>query len=200
MTYFIYYSVASTNLLFKTFSWYNSSKCGRFSSISSIIIWANATGSSFTWKQAPTLSFNPPHNNSTALSDPVTPWLIEIVAGIIDKGESTVQTAIREAKEEIGVNISENDLFCFKTVYPSPGCITEKVTLYVAKTDLSHLGNHGGLESECEDIRVFKAKLSDAYEQVLHGRINNSIAMIGILYLMHNKEEVLKHFAKWSSL
>ena len=131
-----------------------------------------------------------------ALSDPVTPWLIEIVAGIIDKGESTVQTAIREAKEEIGVNISENDLFCFKTVYPSPGCITEKVTLYVAKTDLSHLGNHGGLESECEDIRVFKAKLSDAYEQVLHGRINNSIAMIGILYLMHNKEEVLKHFAK----
>ena len=30
-----------------------------------------------------------------ALSDPVTPWLIEIVAGIIDKGESTVQTAIR---------------------------------------------------------------------------------------------------------
>ena len=35
---------------------------------------------------------------------------------------------------------------------------------------------------------------SDAYEQVLHGRINNSIAMIGILYLMHNKEEVLKHF------
>ena len=131
-----------------------------------------------------------------ALKDEESPWLIEIVAGIIDKGETPEQTAVREAKEEIGIDITEDDLYKVSSHYPSPGGISERVTLYIARADLSHLGAHGGLESESEDIRVFKAKHEDAYANVKNGRIHNSVAMIGIMALKLEKEEILKRLQK----
>ena len=127
-----------------------------------------------------------------ALKDPESPWLIEIVAGIIDKGESCEQTAIREVKEEIGIDLKPEDLCFITSEYPSPGGISEMVTLYVAKADLSNLGNHGGLEIESEDIRVFKAKLDDAYENVMNGRIHNSVAIIAIMNLKWEKAKIVK--------
>ena len=45
-----------------------------------------------------------------ALKDEKSPWLIEIVAGIIDPGETRVQAAIREVKEEIGLTLTEKQL------------------------------------------------------------------------------------------
>ncbi|MBP5243984.1 MAG: NUDIX domain-containing protein [Succinivibrio sp.] len=127
-----------------------------------------------------------------ALKDAESPWLIEIVAGIIDKGESCEQTAIREVKEEIGIELKPEDLCFITSEYPSPGGISEMVTLYVAKADLSKLGNHGGLEIESEDIRVFKAKLDDAYENVMNGRIHNSVAIIAIMNLKWEKAKIVK--------
>ncbi len=127
-----------------------------------------------------------------ALKDDESPWLIEIVAGIIDKGETCEQTAVREVKEEIGVELEEKDLCFITSEYPSPGGISERVTLYVAKADLSHLGNHGGLEIESEDIRVFKAKLDTAYENVMNGRIHNSVAIIAIMSLKWEKAKIVK--------
>ena len=130
-----------------------------------------------------------------ALSDPITPWLIEIVAGIIDKGEQPIESAIREVKEEIGLKIEKDDLYFFSDVYPSPGGISEKVSIYIANANLEHLSNHGGLDCENEDIRVFKVSLDDAYNQVIYGRINNSAAMIALMFLKHHKEEIVQHFA-----
>ncbi len=131
-----------------------------------------------------------------ALKDEQSPWLIEIVAGMINKGESREEAAIREVKEEIGLEISPNDLYFVSSQYPSPGGISERVTLYIANTDLSHLGKHGGLACENEDIRVFKAPLDEAYAQVKNGRIHNSVAMIGIFTLVLEKCSISQTFAK----
>jgi len=129
-----------------------------------------------------------------ALNDPESPWLIEIVAGMIDKGETEEEAAIREVNEEIGVRLTKKDLHYVTFEYPSPGGASERVTLFIAKADLSHLGNHGGLESESEDLRVFKVPLKDAYKAVKTGRIHNAVAIIGIMTLNFEKDEIKKQF------
>ena len=131
-----------------------------------------------------------------ALKDEKSPWLIEIVAGIIDPGETRVQAAIREVKEEIGLTLTEKQLHYVTSDYPTPGGASELVTLYIADADLSNLEKHGGLDVESEDIRVFKASLKDAYENVKNGRIHNSVAIIAIQHLLLEKESILKSFAK----
>lgn len=130
-----------------------------------------------------------------ALNDPQSPWLIEIVAGMVDSGESEIQAAVREVKEEIGLEIKERDLHLISSILPSPGGISEKVTVYIAKADLSKLGDHGGLASDGEDIRIFKAKFDDAYMQVENGRIHNAIAMLSLMYLKLHKSAITQSFA-----
>jgi len=130
-----------------------------------------------------------------ALNDPQSPWLIEIVAGMVDSGESEIQAAVREVKEEIGLEIKERDLHLISSILPSPGGISEKVTVYIAKADLSKLGEHGGLASDGEDIRIFKAKFDDAYMQVENGRIHNAIAMLSLMYLKLHKSAITQSFA-----
>ena len=127
-----------------------------------------------------------------ALSDKKTPWLIEIAAGMIDAGETPTQAAVREANEELNLALRQEDLIFVSEEYSSPGGISEKIFLYIAPADLSHLGAHGGLEDESEDIRIFRAKLEDAYENIKKGRIKNSVAMIAIMYMMLEKENILK--------
>ena len=131
-----------------------------------------------------------------AMKDPKSPWLIEIVAGMIDRGETPEEAAVREVKEEIGISIEKKDLHYVTADYPTPGGASEYVTLFIADCDLSNLEKHGGLDTEGEDIRVFKVKLKDAYENVKNGTIHNSIAIIAIQHMMLEKDAVLASFSK----
>ena len=67
-----------------------------------------------------------------ALKDPLTPWLFEIVAGMIDEGETEIEAAKRELKEEAGLEVPEENFHYINAVYPSPGGVSERLTLYVA--------------------------------------------------------------------
>lgn len=124
-----------------------------------------------------------------ALSDPDSPWLIEVVAGMIDDGETPEQAAVRELNEEAGLKIAAGDLIRICAQYPSPGGASECTTLYLAKTDLSKLEKHGGVEDESEDIRVFKVRAEDAFRECENGRIHNAAALITLMYLrLHHAE------------
>lgn len=129
-----------------------------------------------------------------ALNDSDSPWLIEIVAGMIDGEERPEVSAIRELKEEIGVCITEDKLYRICEEYATPGGASEKTTVFIANVDLSVLKDHGGLDSEGEDIRVFKAPLSEAYEQIKLGRIKNAVTILAIQYLLLEKEKVKQIF------
>lgn len=61
------------------------------------------------------------------------------IAGMIDEGETPRQAAIREAREEAGVEISEEDIMAEFTTLPSPGGSSETVTMILASADLSDL-------------------------------------------------------------
>lgn len=61
------------------------------------------------------------------------------IAGMIDEGETPRQAAIREAREEAGVEIEEEDILSEFTTLPSPGGSSETVTMILARADLSGL-------------------------------------------------------------
>ena len=110
------------------------------------------------------------------------PWLIECVAGIIEAGETPRQVAVREAHEEAGA--VPEDMVHIGRFIITPGGSTETCELFCARVDASLIDGLHGLEHEGEDIRVFTLPLSDAYQMVKDGRINNSMAVISIQWLM----------------
>lgn len=129
-----------------------------------------------------------------ALNDPVSPWLIEIVAGMIDKGETELQAAVRELKEESGIEVQPEDLHYINAVYPSPGGCSERVTLYIGKVHADNLLNKGGLDNENEDIRIFKLPAKEAFKYCDNGRICNGAALMGLMYLQIHYDEILAKF------
>ena len=110
----------------------------------------------------------------------------------VTDAESELEAAKRELKEESGLTVADEDFHYVNRVYPSPGGVSECVTIYIATVDASHIGTHGGLESENEDLRIFKVKAQEAFEMVRTGRINNAAALIGIMSLELRYDEFRK--------
>lgn len=118
------------------------------------------------------------------------PWLIEVVAGIIDEGESTDEVARRETLEEAGCEVL--DLAKIGDFILSPGAMSETVRMYCARVDCSVLGGLHGLAHEAEDIRLFTVPTDEAIRMVKDGRINNGAAVISLLWLAGERENLKK--------
>ena len=109
------------------------------------------------------------------------PWLMEIIAGMIDTDETPVQVAIREAKEEAGLVLT--DVRLAMHYLASPGASTEEVFLYYAETDLSGAGGHYGLPDEDEDIRVSVVQAEEAFTMMDKRIVKNALSIIGLQWL-----------------
>ncbi|WP_300175449.1 ADP-ribose diphosphatase [uncultured Aliivibrio sp.] len=123
-----------------------------------------------------------------------SPWQYEIVAGMIDKGESAEQVAIREAEEEAGIFVS-----CLEKIshfYPSSGGCTEKLDVFVGCVDASKAEGIHGLEDENEDIRVHVVTREEAYALVTRGIIENAASIIALQWLELN---VSRLRSQWNS-
>ncbi|MCU1718316.1 NUDIX domain-containing protein [Pseudomonas sp. 5P_3.1_Bac2] len=114
------------------------------------------------------------------------PWLLELVAGLIDKDEEPEQVALREAEEE--ANLSLSALWPVTQYYPSPGGSDERVHLYIGRCDSQGAGGVYGLEEEGEDIRVHVWSLSEALAAVNDGRIDNAASIIALQWLALNRD------------
>lgn len=114
-----------------------------------------------------------------------SPWLLELVAGMIDKGEeSPAEVAIREAEEEAGLKVSNVEHAL--SVWDSPGGQLERLHLFLGLVDSSQVGGVYGLEEENEDILVHVVSREQAYQWVVEGKIDNVIAVIGLQWLELN--------------
>lgn len=123
-----------------------------------------------------------------ALTKAKHPWLLEIVAGIIDTDETPQQVARREAVEEAGLTLHE--LWPVTSYYPSPGGSDEYVHLFVGKCSTEGVSGVFGLAEEGEDIRVHVWSLDAALAAVKDGRIDNAAAIITLQWLALNKQQV----------
>ena len=129
-----------------------------------------------------------------ALSSPwfdeneASPWLLEIVAGIIEDGEDPEDVIRREVMEEAGCEVQELEpLFHFLV---SPGGSTESMFSFVGRVDASNVEGVHGLEEEGEDIRVIVVDVKEAFELLDRGRIINSMTMLPLMWFRAHHQDV----------
>jgi ADP-ribose pyrophosphatase len=123
-----------------------------------------------------------------ALLEDSTPWLIELVAGINDKNESSEELIRREAMEEAGLEVL--GLRHVIDYLPSPGGSTEKVNLYCIHVDAGMAEGVFGLDEEDEDILVHRLPFEQAMILLREGRISNAPAIIALQWLALNRSSV----------
>ncbi|MGO1470671.1 MAG: NUDIX hydrolase [Tissierella sp.] len=104
----------------------------------------------------------------------VEDFLIELPAGKLELNEEPRETAIRELKEEIGME--SNKLTYLSEFYTSPGYCNEKIHLFLAE-DLKK----GDFEQEeGEFLEVLEFNIDELVKMVKMGDIIDSKTIIGI--------------------
>lgn len=116
------------------------------------------------------------------------PWLMEIVAGMIESGEQAEAVARRESVEEAGLEIARSEAICDYLV--SPGGTSERIALFCGEVDASNAGGLHGLPEEGEDIRVTRVAYQDAVAMLADGRLNSASVIIAMQWLMLNRERL----------
>lgn len=116
-----------------------------------------------------------------ALGHAPSPWLIEIVAGAVEEGETPEQVACREAREEAGCEIRA--LIPIAEFFATPGACSEKITLFCGLVDSRGVGGVHGLPEEQEDILARVLSFADAWACMEQGRIDSAIPIIALQWL-----------------
>ncbi len=113
-----------------------------------------------------------------------TPWLFELVAGMIEPGEESKDVAHRELLEESGLKAKQVHLV--SSYFASPGGTSEKFDFFWADVDASLAKGVHGLDDENEDIQVHVMSRVEAFTLVKDGIINNASTVIGLQWLELN--------------
>ena len=131
-----------------------------------------------------------------ALRTQKTPWLLEFIAGMFAENENPVDVAIREAKEEANIDISNEKIEKVMQYLSSPGGMSEEIHLFVADVDSENIAGVHGLAEENEDILVHTTSRVSALELLEQGKIINAATVIGLQWLQFNYLRLQK---KWST-
>lgn len=116
-----------------------------------------------------------------AIDDPVSPWQLEIIAGVLDGDESPESCIRRESVEESGCEIQELEhLFSF---YPSAGACDEVFHLYVAQAELPEHGGVFGMPDEGENIQLHILNYADLQPLLASGRLRNAPVIMALQWL-----------------
>ena len=110
-----------------------------------------------------------------------SPWMLELIAGVVESGESDEQVVHREAMEEAGCELSE--LLPIATVLPSAGACTEQVRLFCGRVSSAAIGGIHGLVEEGEDILVHSVSRHDALQLLAQDLIPNGHTLIALQWL-----------------
>ncbi|MGY8870650.1 MAG: NUDIX domain-containing protein [Pseudomonadales bacterium] len=127
------------------------------------------------------------------IDHPRSPWLLELVAGLVEPGETIEEVARRESLEEAGAKIGRLEHICRFT--PSPGGAREYVDLYCGCVNSDGIGGVHGLEGEGEDIKVHLFPVTTAVAMLKTGDVDNAAAIIAIQWLQLNHATIKD---KWS--
>ncbi|WP_291970175.1 ADP-ribose diphosphatase [Candidatus Symbiopectobacterium sp.] len=119
-----------------------------------------------------------------------TPWLFELVAGMIELGESLEAVARREAQEEAGLNVGR----CKPIIsyLASPGGTSERLAVMVGEVDARAAQGIHGLAEENEDIRVHVVSSEQSYAWVESGIIDNAASVIALQWLALHHTQLRK--------
>lgn len=116
------------------------------------------------------------------------PWCWEIVAGMIDDGETPEDVARREAVEEAAVEI--RDIMLLYSLVLSPGACSETCNIFLGRIDATGVDGIHGLASENEDILVRAMQFAEASALLARDEIDNSAAVIALQWLALHRDEL----------
>jgi len=121
-----------------------------------------------------------------------SPWLLEFVAGMFNEGESPVEVAIREAKEEANLTLTSDNIKPVMNYLSSPGGMSESIHLYWATIDANNVdtGHVFGLDDENEDILLHLISREQALTLLSQGKITNASTIIGLQWLALNYQQL----------
>ena len=115
-------------------------------------------------------------------------WLVEVVAGAIDPGETPGAAIRREILEETGYVPAK--LVPISTFYVSPGGSSERIFLYYAEVDGgSRASVGGGVASEHEDIETREFAPAELFEMLDKGDIADAKTIVAIQWLRRAMED-----------
>ncbi|EJF29240.1 MULTISPECIES: ADP-ribose diphosphatase [Enterobacteriaceae] len=121
-----------------------------------------------------------------------TPWLLEMIAGMIEEGESVEDVARREAVEEAGLAVGRTKPVL--SYLASPGGTSERLSILVGEVDATQAKGIHGLVEENEDIRVHVVSREQAYQCVEEGSIDNAATVIALQWLQLHYEQLRKEW------
>ncbi len=113
------------------------------------------------------------------------PWLREIIAGVVEPGESAEEVARREAIEE--ADLALGDLRPIANIFLTPGICSEQCQIFCAICDLAAVGGLHGHRGEGEDIKATTYGFADVEAMVRAGRVSNAITLVALQWLLLNR-------------
>lgn len=116
-----------------------------------------------------------------ALRDSASPWMLELIAGVVEPGESDHAVAHREAAEEAACELTE--LLPIASYYPSAGACSEHVRLFCGRVNSAGVGGVHGQAEEGEDILVHRLPRTEALALLAADRIPNGHTLIALQWL-----------------
>ena len=121
------------------------------------------------------------------------PWSWEIVAGIIEDGESPEDLVRRETVEEANLKVGEIEFI--NSVMLTPGACSESCTIFAGRVYSSAAGGIFGLASENENILVKAIPFVEVRAMLDRAEIDNVIAVVALQWLALHRDSLRK---RWS--
>jgi nudix-type nucleoside diphosphatase (YffH/AdpP family) len=112
------------------------------------------------------------------------PWLQELVAGMVDAGETVEQAALRESVEEGGFRPTR--LIPGPQFYSSPGGSSEFMHGFYAPITQADQVSDGGGSDHGEDLELVWVPRHMALEQALDGSIRDAKSLVMLLWFQAN--------------
>lgn len=134
-----------------------------------------------------------------ALAAGLDPVLVEVPAGLCDEAEQPEATAIRETREEMGLEVDR--LERIGDFLLTPGGSDELATLFAGRvrapaTDRDGIAGHAGMAAEHEDIRARVWPAARAIETALAGGFPNSVTALALLWLASRRDWLRAHWTR----
>jgi len=118
--------------------------------------------------------------------------MLELIAGVVESGETDADVVHREAMEEAACELSQ--LEPIATVFPSAGACSEQVRLFCGRVSRAAIGELHGLQEEGEDILVHSVPREQALQMLRDDQIPNGHTLIALQWLQIHGDDLRRRW------